>query len=60
MLLKFFIIIESNSQKTISAIVLYTNMAAVMSGANQELYHVELHMVAHRDKTLEEITKHCQ
>ena len=37
MLLKFCIIIESNSQKTISAIVLYTNMAAVTSGANQEL-----------------------
>ena len=33
---KFCIIIESNSQKTFSAIVLYTNMAAVTSGANQE------------------------
>ena len=36
MLLKFCIIIESNYQKTISAIALCTNMAAVTSGANQE------------------------
>ena len=40
MSLKFCIIIESNSQKTFSAIVLYTNMAAVTSGANQELWHI--------------------
>ena len=37
MSLEFCIIIESNSQKTFFAIVLYTNMAAVTSGANQEL-----------------------
>ena len=36
MSLKFFIIIESNSQKAFSAIVLYTNMAAVTSHENQE------------------------
>ena len=35
MTLKFCIIIESNSQKTFFAIVLYTKMAAVTSGANQ-------------------------
>ena len=44
MSLKFCIIIESNSQKTISAIVLYTNMAAVTSGANQEYRHSELNV----------------
>ena len=37
MSLKFCIIIESNSPKTFFAIVLYTNLAAVTSGANQEL-----------------------
>ena len=37
MSLKFCIIIESNSQKTSVTIVLYTNMAAVTSGTNQEL-----------------------
>ena len=37
MSLKFCIIIESNSQKTFFAIVPYTKMAAVTSGANQEL-----------------------
>ena len=42
MSLKFCIIIESSSQKTISAIVLYTNMAAVTSGANQELAQMHL------------------
>ena len=36
MSLKFCIIIESNSQKSFFAIVLYTNMAAVTSGTNQE------------------------
>ena len=37
MSLKFCIIIESNSQKTFLAIVLYTNMAAVSSRENREL-----------------------
>ena len=37
MSLTFCIIIESNSQKTFSAIVLYTNMAAVTSHENREL-----------------------
>ena len=37
MSLKFCLIIESNSQKTFSTIVLYTNMGAVMSRENQEL-----------------------
>ena len=36
MSLKFCIIIESNSQKTFFAIVLYTNMAAVTSRENRE------------------------
>ena len=34
MLLKFCIIIESNSQKSVSAIVLYINIASVMSRVN--------------------------
>ena len=34
--LRFCIIIESNSQMTFFAIVLYTNMAAVLSGANEK------------------------
>ena len=37
MILKFCIIIESNSQKTFSSIVLYTNMAAVTSRENRQL-----------------------
>ena len=36
--LRFCIMIESNSPKTFFPIVLYSNMAAVTSGANQE-YH---------------------
>ena len=38
MSLKFCIIIESNSQKTFFAIVLCTNMAAVASRENRELF----------------------
>ena len=38
MSLKFCIIIESNCQKNVFAIVLYTNMAAATSRENQELY----------------------
>ena len=37
MSLKVCIIIKSNSQKPLSAIVLYTNMAAVTSRENREL-----------------------
>ena len=37
MSLKFCIIMESNSQKTFSTIVLYTTMAAVTSQGNREL-----------------------
>ena len=35
---KFCIIIESNSQKTFFAVVLFTNMAAVTSRKNREFY----------------------
>ena len=37
MMLKFCIIIESNSQKTFFSIVLYNNMAAVTSRENRQL-----------------------
>ena len=41
MMLKFCIIIESNSQKTFFSIVLYTNMAAVTSCENRQLGALE-------------------
>ena len=40
MSLKFIIIIESNSQNTFFAIVLYTNLAAVTSRENREILYV--------------------
>ena len=39
---KFCIKIESNSQKTFFAIVLYTNMAAVTSRENQEFINISI------------------
>ena len=46
MTLKFCIIIESNCQKTFFAVVLYTKMAAMTSGANQEYTRAVEHWMA--------------
>ena len=54
MSLKFCIIVESKSQKTCIAIVLYTNLAAVTSPKNRECspnrYYVE-HLTTQHIKT---------